>query len=152
ANRFTLNGSHGSGTYLGGGTWQREGVVTSASGAVGQPVTITSPNHGLHTGVQVHVVSLNANTALHGSSFYVTVLDGNTFTLDRTSADGASGFGGNWFLTDSVLFKSAPGAADNSGLNSVDRGDASRRPFVLDSVDPRRLVYGAFGVYEDADT
>jgi hypothetical protein len=154
ANRFSLNGSHGGGTYLGSGTWQQTGLISSVSGTAGQPIVIHSTNHHLSTGDEVRVSGMNVYTALNESSFYITVLDANTFSLNGTSADGSSMPGGNWFRSNDVLFKSAPGAANLSGLNAAgpDRTDAGNHPFVLDSVDPRRMLYGGFGVYEDAGT
>jgi uncharacterized repeat protein (TIGR01451 family) len=151
ANRFSLNGSRGSGTYLGGGSWQRTGPISTITGVAGQPITITSPNHRLSTGDQV-TLAVSGNAALDQSSFYITVLDTNTFSLNGTSAAGGSTSGGSWRLSNYVLLKSAPGAVNQSGLNSKDQGDVSSRPFVLNSVGPRRMLLGGFGVYEDAAT
>src|SRR5262249_40653881 len=40
-NHFSLNGTIGNGTYLGGGNWQRFSPITNASGTAGNPVVIT---------------------------------------------------------------------------------------------------------------
>jgi hypothetical protein len=150
ANRFSLNGSSGSGTYLGGGSWQRFGSITNASGALGTPVVITAASHGLNTGDQVAIKKLTGNTGLNGNSYYVTVIDADHFSLNGTSADGSTTAGGSWSLSNRVLLKSAIGAADQSGLNESVSG-FSQTPFVLNSVDPRLMLLGISHVYEDAD-
>src|SRR5262249_26328476 len=52
-----------------------------------------------------------------------------------------------------VMLKSAIGAANLSGLNAADRAfdGFDQQPFVLNSVDPRLMLLGYSGVYQDAD-
>src|SRR5262249_22166090 len=64
---------------------------------------------------------------------------------------------GGFFSPDNkVMLKSATGAANLSGLNVADRtfslsGQFDQMPFVLNSVDPRLMLLGYNGVYQDAD-
>ena len=112
----------GNGVYAGGGIWQRIGIIGGVSGAAGTPVVITSNNHRLNTGDQVHVQQMTGNTGLNSSRFYVTVLSPNQFTLDGTSGDGSNTNTGYWLRCNRVLLKSAMGASDMSGLNPADGG------------------------------
>jgi hypothetical protein len=159
ANQFSLNGSNGNGNYIGGGSWQKVSPITNASGAAGNLVLITtSVAHQLTTGAQVGVQQLTGTyAALNGNNYYITVVDGTHFTLDGTSADGSTANGGFYTNSNSVLLKSAIGANNLSGLNAADQafgtgGSFSMAPFTLNSVDPRLMLLGFNGVYEDADT
>jgi hypothetical protein len=161
ANHFSLNGSTGNGTYLGGGSWQRLSVITNASGAAGNPVVITTANnHRLNSGDEIFIPPTGSGgltgtyAGLNGSSYYVTVTDATHFTLNGTAADGTTAAGGFYRISHSVMLKTAIGAANLSGLNAADRGFNSFLPipFVLNSVDPRMMMLGLTGLYEDADT
>src|SRR5262249_4051539 len=98
---------------------------------------------------------LTGNTGLNSTpaiarSFTVTVLNGNQFTVDGTAADGSSTNIGAWFRSDNVLLKTALGANNLSGLNAADQGAAANlNVFVLNAIDPRLMMIGANGVYED---
>jgi hypothetical protein len=153
ANDFALNGSTASGVYVGGGTWQRLGAIAQVSGAAGSPVIITSPGHRLATGDQVYLQNLTGNTGLNQSSYYVTVIDADHFSLVGTVADGSTTAGGTWCLSNTVLLKSSPGAANLSGLSAADRNNLPnfyKMPFALNSVDPTQMLLGFSGLYEDA--
>src|SRR5262249_4993208 len=148
------------GTYLGGGTWRKVGVIANASGPAGTPVLITTTNaHGLRPGDQVTVWGLGGNySALDNSSYYVKTVSStggvggpvNQFTLDLTMSDGsgptANGF---WYRSNNVLLKSgAPtagniGTANLSGLDPIDQVTFfDHMPFVLNSVNPHRMLLG----------
>src|SRR5262249_30367907 len=115
---FTLNGSTGTGTYTGGGTWAL--AVTGASGA-GSPIVITSPNHGLSTGQQVLVSGVGGNTAANGT-FTIHKIDDNTFSLDGTTGNGAYTPGtGSFVLTSSLytLKATSPNVPVLAGVSPV---------------------------------
>ena len=164
-NHFSLNGTTGIGTYLGGGNWQRISPITNASGAAGNPVVITTANnHRLNTGDEIFIPPTGSGgltgtyAGLNGSSYYVTVTDATHFTLNGTAADGTTAAGGFYQVSHTVMLKSAIGAANRSGLNAADVGftnsinNFSLMPFVLNSVDQRMMLLGFNGLYEDADT
>jgi hypothetical protein len=164
-NHFSLNGTTGNGTYLGGGNWQRISPITNASGAAGNPVVITTANnHRLNTGDEIFIPPTGSGgltgtyAGLNGSSYYVTVTDATHFTLNGTAADGTTAAGGFYQVSHTVMLKSAIGAANRSGLNAADVGftnsinNFSLMPFVLNSVDQRMMLLGFNGLYEDADT
>jgi hypothetical protein len=158
ANHFSLNGSSGvgSGAYLAGGSWQRTTPITNASGTAGNPVVITSTNnHRLNTGDEVFIQGLTGTYApLNNSSYYITVTDMTHFTLNGTTSDGSTAAGGFYSISNNVMLKSAIGAANLSGLNAADAGFNGFLPipYVLNSVDPRMMLLGFTGLYEDADT
>jgi len=160
ATQFTLDGSSGSGTYLGGGNWQLEDAIVSASGMAGGPVVITTfIPHRLTTGDQVFILSLTGTYAsLNNSNYYVTVIDATDFSLNGTTSDGTTAAGGFYSPSNQVLLKSALGAANLSGItNAQDQSVVTKNqfnliPFALNSVDPRQMLIGLNGVYEDADT
>ncbi len=89
----------------GGTTWTQMDVpaVPASSGVVisnatnATPIAITSFGHGLSTGTRVNVSGVIGNTAANGL-FTVTVVDGNSFTLDGSTGNGAYGGGGQWTL------------------------------------------------------
>jgi hypothetical protein len=68
--------------------------------------------------------------------------------------DGSTAAGGFYQISHSVMLKSAIGAANLSGLNAADRAfnQFSLIPFALNSADPRMMLLGFTGLYEDADT
>lgn len=156
ANHFSLNGTVGNGTYLGGGSWQRAGVITSASGTAGNAVVITTNNnHRLSSGDEVNIQGLGGSYAgLNNSMYYVTVVDATHYSLNGTNSDGTNAGGGFYNITHGVMLKTAIGAAANSGLNASDQAfnNFLPIPYVLNSVDPRMMLLGFSGIYEDADT
>ncbi|MFO0843987.1 MAG: hypothetical protein U0797_16575 [Gemmataceae bacterium] len=155
ADRFSLDGSAGNGAYLGGGAWQRISLVDKASGVAGTPVVITTTiPHRLSTGDQVFLQGLGGSyAALNNSGYYVTVLDATRFSVHGTVADGSTAKFGFYSPANGVLLKSAIGGANLSGLNAADAGFDGFlfQPFALNSVDPRLMLAGFTGVYEDAD-
>jgi hypothetical protein len=157
ANHFSLNGSDGttSGAYLGGGNRVKSNAIVNASGTAGNPVVITTfvPHH-LHTGDQVSIQSLTGTyKSLNDSNYYVTVIDATHFSLNGTAADGSTAAGGAFRPSNVVILKNAIGAPNLSGLNAADRtfDNFTKLPFVLNSVDPRLMLLGFTGVYEDAN-
>ena len=159
ANHFSLNGSTGNGNYLGGGNWQKDSPIKNASGTAGNPVIITTTvNHQLATGNQVFVNTLTGTyAALNNSDYYITVIDATHFSLNGTVSNGTTAAGGFYGPSNAVLLKSAIGAANLSGLNAADlafanSGGFNLQPYFLNTVDPRQMLLGFNGVYEDADT
>lgn len=59
------------------------GIISNVTMPVGDPLTITSVNHGLTTGDVVTIDGILGTTSANGT-FQVTVTDSNTFTLDGT--------------------------------------------------------------------
>jgi len=85
------------------------GPVAGASG--GAPIVVTAPGHGLSTGTRVTVVGVAGNTAANGS-WTVTVLDGNTFSLDGSAANGPYAGGGLFSVTGLYQVAFTPQAAN----------------------------------------
>lgn len=73
------------------------GNITAATNA--SPIEITSTGHTLTTGDSVTISCVEGNTAANGT-WYVTVLDANTFTLDGSEGNGTYTSGG-LFLSNS---------------------------------------------------
>src|SRR5262249_49167600 len=125
-------------------------------GTAGNPVVITSANnHRLSTGDEVFIQGLTGSyAALNNSSYYVTVTDATHYTLNGTTSDGSTAANGFYSISNSVMLKSAIGAADRSGLNAADAAfnNFNLIPFTLNSVDQRMMLLGFNGLYEDADT
>ncbi len=151
-NGFTLVGSAGNGNYLGGGTWQRFGAVTAVD-ATKTPIEITSAGNRLQTGDQVRIQQ-TGDANLDGNNYYITRINANTFALNGTAADGTMPAMGFWFKSDVVTLKSGIGAANLSGLNAADQAANGfvSIPYVLNAVNPRQMLIGYNGVYEDAGT
>ena len=61
------------------------GQITFASNT--DPIVITSLGHGLITGNQISIANVFGNTDANGI-FFITVIDGNTFSLDGSSGNG----------------------------------------------------------------
>ncbi|HID23473.1 MAG TPA: hypothetical protein EYP14_13895, partial [Planctomycetaceae bacterium] len=101
ADTFSLDGSVSNGDYTGGGQWRRTETITHVTGTGLGPIQVTSRNHGLSTGDRVAITGVGGNTAANGV-FTVTVLDGNTLALDRTTGNGDYTGGGEWTPVDVV--------------------------------------------------
>ncbi len=75
------------------------GAITGATQA--NPCVITSASHGLTTGYRVYIVDVVGMTELNGetTSFAVTVIDANSFSLDDTDSTGYTAYtsGGYWY-------------------------------------------------------
>jgi hypothetical protein len=84
--------SQGTGTM----TLRDQGNVTAATNA--SPIQITSTAHGLSTGTRVTIAGVGGNTAAN-STFTVTVVDANNFTLGGSTGNGAYTSGGTWHST-----------------------------------------------------
>ncbi len=75
--------------------------ISSASSEV--PILITSAGHSLTTGTYIHVQGVGGQTAANGS-FTITVVDGDTFTLDGSVSTGAYTSGGRWNVAGLYLY------------------------------------------------
>lgn len=71
-------------------------AITGATNA--SPIVITSADHGLTTGTRVTISGVGGNTAAN-STFVVTYIDADTFSLDGSTGNGAYTSGGNWNVT-----------------------------------------------------
>lgn len=67
-------------------------AITGATNAT--PIVITIVGHGLTTGDQVVITGVLGNTAANGSSWTITVLTADTFSLDGSVGNGAYTSGG----------------------------------------------------------
>lgn len=72
------------------------GNITAATNA--NPIVITSTGHGLSTGAVVTVSGVGGNTAANGT-FPITYVDGNSFSLNGSTGNGAYTSGGSWNVT-----------------------------------------------------
>ncbi|MDJ0798501.1 MAG: ubiquitin-activating E1 FCCH domain-containing protein [Calothrix sp. MO_167.B12] len=75
--------------------------ITGATNApMGQPIVITSPNHGLTTGARVIISGVTGNTAANNTPnipfFTVTVIDNNQFSLQDTTGNNNISGSGNY--------------------------------------------------------
>ncbi|MFO0425530.1 MAG: hypothetical protein ACK526_03110 [Planctomyces sp.] len=95
ANRFSLNGTTGNGTYVetGNATWTLNAITGVANSAAG--LVITSAGHGLVTGQNVRVTGVQGINAANGT-FRVSILSANTFRLDGVTGTGTYTGGGHW--------------------------------------------------------
>lgn len=152
ANQFVLDGTTGIGDYQGGGVWRRGVPITNVSGNGVSPIEITSPNHGLISGMTVRIAGVQGNTAANGS-FVITVVDADHFTLNGTTGNGDYTGGGVWVADESVHLSRAINDPNGSGLRPRDANfDAfDLIPYVLNTVDPRRMLIGYHFLYEDND-
>ncbi len=85
------------------------GAITSATNAT--PIVIGSTGHGLNTGTRVTIAGVLGNTAANGT-WVVTVLDGNTFSLDTSVGNGVYSGSGTWHTTGLYTFSFTPAGAD----------------------------------------
>lgn len=70
------------------------------------PCVITVPDHGYKSGIEVYIDGVQGMTELNAGSYFITVIDENTFSLDDTDATGFgvyTGFGFSSTPTDAVL-------------------------------------------------
>lgn len=89
------------------------GSITNATNAT--PIVITSAGHGLTTGTRVTISGVLGNTAANGT-FNVTVVDGNTFSLDGGVGNGPYLSGGTWNATG--LYKGSVACSAANGFDS----------------------------------
>ena len=154
-NNFVLNGSTFSGGYISGGTFRSVHKVGAISGDSDTDVTITWTSHGLTTGDKVLLngteLADGDKPAVNGSVFSVTVITGDKFSLDDSSGEGpyaqSKGF---WRKTNRLLLTGASGGDYLTGLTGSDRNfdNFSSIPYVINAVDPTRLLIGLNGLYE----
>ncbi len=102
------------------------GTITGTSGNGVGPITITSNGHNLETGQRVTIQGVLGNTNANGT-FTITVIDGNTFSLNGTTGNGNYGGGGTWAAVYTPAVKAsvtiggtAQGAGNTIGSNGKD--------------------------------
>ena len=104
-----------SGTRLdsaaGQGALLHTGTITGASNAA--PIVITVAAHGLQTGARATISGVLGNTAAN-STFTVTRVDADTFSLDGSTGNGAYTSGGTFHV--SGLYKHAVVASAGNGF------------------------------------
>jgi hypothetical protein len=105
----------------------RAGAVTGATDTT--PITMISPNHGLHTGDQVLITGVLGNTAANGQ-FVVTVTNADQFTLNGSSGSGAYAGGGTW--QSSTLMNASDGGlafVNNPAANNPANANPANNPW-----------------------
>jgi hypothetical protein len=156
ANRFRLNGTSSDGSNTNAGFWMRsdhvmlksavgtadlsglnpaDGGIRPITGATNtNPLVITSAGHNLRNGEEIFIANVQGNGAANGS-FVVANANTAAGTFELTSRGAAvvgnGGYtgGGTWRRELGFPFM----------------------PYVLNTVDPRRMLLGYTGLYEDAD-
>jgi hypothetical protein len=154
--QFTINNTNWNGATGNGGTWLRDEnvffrkaispAITTLNGGpppipgAPMPIRITTPvDHNLINGAFVLIQGVTGNTQANGQPFVVTVLNATQFTLNNTVWNGVAGAGGTYL-------------ANGNGLNTPDQALGTEfppTPYVLNQVDPRRMMAGYNGLYED---
>lgn len=73
------------------------GAITNITQA--NPGQVTAPNHGLSSGNQVYITSVQGMTQINGQTLTITVIDANNFTVNQNTL-GYSAYtsGGQWIL------------------------------------------------------
>jgi hypothetical protein len=113
------------------------GLITNA--ALGTPITITSPNHGLVSGQSVTINGVTGNTNANNTtatpSWTITVVDANNFQLNGSTGNAAYLGGGTWATTneETVLLVQPPDVGNGvmarfqnphvAGVGIVNRGN-----------------------------
>lgn len=113
---ITDNGSDYRVTKVGPGIVQysaHSGVITNTTGNGVSPIVVTSNAHGLKTGQQVIISGVGGNTNAN-STFTITVVHPNEFSLNGATGNGAYGGGGSWRLLASNTY---------TGLTVVEAGE-----------------------------
>lgn len=95
-------------------SFKDSGSITAATNA--SPIVITSAGHNLSSGALVTISGVLGNTAANGT-FTVTVVDGNTFSLNGSTGNGTWTSGGTWHITGLYTF-----TATLSGANGYAQG------------------------------
>lgn len=112
----------------------RSGTITGATNVT--PVAITSPAHGLTTGVRVKITGVGGNDV--NDTWVITVTGVNTFTLDSSAGNGDYTGGGTWISgVDTVTY---------TGVTAPTDPRVARRQ-ILRNTDGQADVY-----YVDVDT
>ncbi len=110
-------------------------TISGASNAT--PITITSANHGLETGKIAKVSGVGGNSAANGT-WTITVIDGNTFSLNTSAGNGNYTAGtGSW---------SAPWRPRLMTTHSFDVGRPGATPW-LNPADAGYVPYTLAGPY-----
>jgi hypothetical protein len=128
AGTSTASTGNFSGLYFANGA----GTIPASNGAantVGQPVTLTTRNHGLVNGQQVTVNNITGQTVPNGT-YFVHVVDANTFQLVGTSATStASATGGTWSVVPTSVDSSPAGLAigdtNGDGISDIVTGNSA---------------------------
>ena len=84
-------------------------AITGATNA--SPIVITSAGHKLSTGTRVTIASVGGNTNANGD-WQITVIDGNTFSLNTSVGNGAYTSGGTFHVTGLYEVAITPQGAD----------------------------------------
>jgi hypothetical protein len=94
---------------------------------------------------------IDSTSADAGANVFRYAMSNNINTLSRTTYDNTNAKIGG---PTQVGLRSSFAAADLSGLNGADAGTSGfvLTPFTLNTVDPRMLLVGRNGLYEDNDT
>lgn len=111
------------------------GTITNATNA--SPISITSVGHGLATGTTVKIEGVGGNTSAN-NTWVITVVDGDTFTLDESHGTAAYNGGGTWISGVSVInYTNVPVPTETKVV----------RRQILRNTDGQALTY-----YVDVDT
>lgn len=115
-------------------------AMTAATAA--DPVSVTATAHGLTTGDLVRMTDVSGMTELEGRTFFVTVTDANTFTLDNEDGTGRAAATGG---TCEPVVAQATGLTWLEGETvslSVDGGPAAQRTVSSGTVTLDAGTYG----------
>lgn len=82
------------------------GTITNVTLSGTNPVQVTSINNNLQTGSIITVSNVLGTIELNGSTYTVTVIDADNFTLDGTDSSTFSAYvsGGSWTSTNTLSF------------------------------------------------
>jgi hypothetical protein len=171
ADHFSLdNSSYTGGTYLGNGSYYKFTLITSID-SVSEPdgssevVVTTRTPHFLQTGDQVSFsdipsgpyYGLNYYQSNNYTAYMITVTDATHYILTGVNMQGSQaldGTGAYWSPSEWVTLKSSIGAPSYSALDSYDLQSVQSSVYseptaALNGVDPRLLMAGDSGLYED---
>lgn len=78
-------------------------TITAATNA--SPISVTSTAHGYSTGDAINITGVVGNTAANGT-WFITVVDANTYTLNNSTGNGAYTSGGISTKNNVVVYRS----------------------------------------------
>ena len=84
-------------------------AITGATNAT--PIVITVTSHGFSTGDVVNITGVGGNTAANGT-WFITVVDANTFSLNGSVGNGAYTSGGVVTKVNCIVFRATFGASE----------------------------------------
>ena len=156
ANTFALEGSDGTAGDPGvmSGSWiQVQGIASVVGTGMGNVAVTTLQAHGLATGAVVTIK--NSTFAAANGVWTVQVTGASTFQLVGNTAVGNAN-NGFWYVSNDVALRDPTQgltAPPLSGLYAVDRNyqQFDVIPYVINAVDPTRLLLGYNGLYESLD-